>query len=214
MLHWVSACTGSWGLGILGAKNCLSAARCGMLLILAKARWATMNKPFPQYQGKTSQTWHIWTFKIYFIPLENGWSCLLWGGTQPISVQFSAEKSNTEHIFCAELQGRAPSFQHWSMVHSKWWYKAFPEPWAAVDQQQHFGQLAYLCTQYPCRPCHHIPTHSNCAVTLLKLVPPASIGWRQGWNPIICKNNVLLGKVWPQGRCQAQVPKCSPQLAL
>lgn len=185
-----------------------------MLLILAKAQWATVNKPFPQHQGKNSQTWQIWTFKMCFIPLENGWSCLLWGGTQPISVQFSAEKSSTEHIFVLNCRGglQPSTTEAWYIPNDG--TKHSQSPGLQLILQQHFGQLAYLCTQYPCHPCHHIPTHSNCAVTLLKLVPPASIGWRQGWNPIICKNNVLVGKVWPQGRCQAQVPKCSPQFAL
>lgn len=100
MLHWVSACTGSWGLGILGAKNCFSAAQCGMLLMLTKAQWATMDKPFPQHQGKTSHIWQIWAFKTHFY---SPWKWLImfklrW--IQPISVQFYAKKSSLSTFLC------------------------------------------------------------------------------------------------------------------
>lgn len=113
MLHWGSVCTGSWGLGGLGAKNCFSAGRCGVLLISAKARCAVMNKALPQSQGKTSHTWQIQTFKIYFY---SPWKWVIMATvrwTQPISVQFYSEQEQLREPIYAELQGRAPALLGW-----------------------------------------------------------------------------------------------------
>lgn len=167
MLHWVSACTGSWGLGILGAKNCFSAAHCGMLLMLAKARWATMNKPFPQYQGKASQTWQIQTFKICFY---SSWKWLImptlrW--TQPISVQCYVDKSSTEHIFVPSCRGglQPSSTERWYIPKDGTKHSlACPEPWAEVDPAATFWPASLPVHSVSLPP---LPSHSHPTVTAL-----------------------------------------------
>lgn len=160
MLHWGSVCTGSWGLGGLGAKNCFSAGQCGALLISAKARCAAMNKGLPEGQRNTSHSWQIQIFKIYFY---SPWkwvimATLRW--TQPISVQFYREQEQHREHFCVELQGRAPAFLGWKMrqVMVRSISLLAQSPGLQLIQQRHFGQQAYLCTQYPSHPYHHIPT--------------------------------------------------------
>lgn len=171
MLHWGSVCTGSWGLRGLGSINCFSAGQCVVLLIPAKARCAAMNNALTQGQGKTSHIWQIQTFKIYFY---SPWKRVLMATlrwTQPISAQFYRQQ-HRQH-FCAELQGRAPASLGWKMrkvmVQSISLLIQCPGLW--LIRQWHFGQQAYLCTQYPFHPHDHFITLSNHAVTLLNLVP-------------------------------------------
>lgn len=154
-----SVCTGSWGLGGLSAKNCFSAGQCGVLLISAKARHAAMNKALPQGQGKTSHTWQIQTFKIYFY---SPWkwvimATLRW--TQCISVQFYGEQEQHREYICVREGSSLPGMEDETSDGTKH-FLACPGlcDWSRLIHQWHIGQQAYLCTQYPSHPCHYIPT--------------------------------------------------------
>lgn len=168
MLHWESVCTGSWGWGGLHAKYCFCFDKCGVLLILAKARCAAMNKALPHGHGKTSHTGKIQTFKICFYSLSKWVIKAIPRWTQPILVQFYSKQEQHREHFCAEQQGRAPAFLGWLvMVQNISLLAQAP----VIDPAAVFwpASLPVHSVSLPPLPPH---SHSSVtAVTVLNLVP-------------------------------------------